>query len=172
MWLFVALVAVPIIEIALFIEVGGWLGLWPTIAIVILTAVLGTMLLRHQGLAALAELQRRAGAGEDPSGVILHGLLILIAGIVLLTPGFFTDAIGFALLVPPVREALIGWLGKRIVVAGMAAAKRRAGKPDDRDPTPGPARTIDGEWEVLDGEGGDRSERPTGARPSGWTRDP
>ncbi|MEM9735964.1 MAG: FxsA family protein, partial [Pseudomonadota bacterium] len=126
MWIFLALVAVPIIEIALFIEVGGWLGLWPTIAIVILTAFLGTVLLRAQGFAALAELQARLQAGQDPSGTLAHGALILAAGIVLLTPGFFTDAIGFALLIPPVRTGVIAWLAKRVTVHATARAEAQA----------------------------------------------
>jgi len=107
MWLLIIFIAVPIIEIALFIQVGGFIGLWPTLAIVVLTAFIGTTLLRSQGLAALGNLQSSVGSGQNPMDHIAHGALILIAGIVLLTPGFFTDAVGFALLVPPVRAALI-----------------------------------------------------------------
>ena len=81
MLIFLLLVAVPIIEIALFIEVGGWLGLWPTIGIVILTAAIGTVLLRAQGLATLSELQRRLATGEDPSATLAHGAMILVAGV-------------------------------------------------------------------------------------------
>ena len=107
MLIFLLLVAMPIVEIALFIQVGGWLGLWPTVAIVILTAAIGTVLLRAQGLAALGELQRQLGAGEDPSATLAHGAMILVAGVLLLTPGFFTDGVGFLLLLPPVRAAAI-----------------------------------------------------------------
>ena len=107
MWLLIIFVAVPIIEIALFIQVGDAIGLWPTLATVIITAFIGTQLLRSQGLATLSNLQSSVGAGQNPMDHIAHGAMILIAGVVLLTPGFFTDAIGFALLTPPVRAALI-----------------------------------------------------------------
>ncbi|GMG83444.1 hypothetical protein LNKW23_26570 [Paralimibaculum aggregatum] len=127
MLIFLALVAVPIIEIALFIEVGGWIGLWPTIAIVIATAVAGTALLRAQGMAALGELQRRLDRGGDPSGPLAHGALILVAGIMLLTPGFFTDTVGFLLLIPPVRALVIRHLAKRVVVIGARRMGRGAG---------------------------------------------
>ena len=162
MWLFIALVLVPIIEIALFIEVGGWLGLWPTLAIVVLTALIGAALLRRQGLAVLRDLEARVRAAEDPRGPILHGILILVAGIVLLTPGFFTDTVGFLLLVPAVRSGLIEHLGKRIVVAGMAA--RGARTADE----PAEARDV-----VIETDYEDVTDSPAGrsrGRPSGWTR--
>ena len=116
MWLFALFVAVPIVEIALFIQVGGVLGLWPTLAIVILTALAGTALMRAEGRGAMASLQRSLSEGGDPSGPIAHGAMILVAGVLLLTPGFFTDALGLALLLPPVRAALI-----RFGAARMAA---------------------------------------------------
>ena len=109
MWIFVLLVAVPIIEIALFIELGGWVGLWPTIGLVIVTAILGAALLRAQGFTAMAQLQQSVAEGGDPRGPMAHGVMILIAGLLMLTPGFFTDTVGFLLLIPPVRSAIIAW---------------------------------------------------------------
>ncbi len=164
MWLFLALIVVPLIEIGLFIEVGGLIGLWPTLAIVVLTALLGAVLLRRQGLAAIGQLDQRMRQGGDPLGPLVHGLLILVAGIVLLTPGFFTDAIGFALLVPPVRSALIRHLGKRIVVAGVHVGRRAGGGP----PPPGNAgeQTIETDYEDVTGRPGSGGS----ARPSGWTQ--
>ena len=107
MWLFGLLVAVPIIEIALFIEVGGAIGLWPTLLIVVLTALAGSILLRSQGLATLTSLQNSVSAGRNPMEPIAHGALILVAGVLLLTPGFFTDAFGLSLMIPTVRALLI-----------------------------------------------------------------
>ncbi len=78
-------VAIPIIEIALFIQVGGWLGLWPTLGIVVLTAVIGTYLLRLQGMAELAKLQGSMSNGQSPVGPIANGALILVAGVLLST---------------------------------------------------------------------------------------
>ena len=114
MWLFFIFVLVPIIEIALFIEVGGAIGLWPTLAIVVLTALVGSALMRSQGLATLATLQNNLRTGDDPINPIAHGALILVAGVLLLTPGFFTDSVGLALLVPPVRVWVIRWVAERI----------------------------------------------------------
>ncbi len=168
--IFLLLVAVPIVEIALFIQVGGWLGLWPTIGIVILTAAIGTMLLRAQGLAALGELQRRLAAGEDPSATLAHGAMILVAGVLLLTPGFFTDGVGFALLTPPVRAAAIRlairFARSRMTQVHMGIHTGAAGR---RGPVaPG---TVDGEYQVVDpGDDGPEDGAPPGD--SGWTRVP
>ncbi len=149
MWLFVLLIVVPIVEIALFIEIGGWIGLWPTIGIVVATAIAGAALLRAQGTAALGELQRRLDRGEDPTGLLAHGALILVAGVVLLTPGFFTDAVGFALLVPPVRAAVIRFVAKRVVVVG---AQRMARGHGPHGPPPPGSETVEGQFEEVDPE--------------------
>lgn len=152
MWLFLIFVAVPIVEIGLFIQVGGWLGLFPTLGIVILTAMLGTYLVRSQGLAELARLQGSFREMRDPTEPLAHGAMILASGLLLLTPGFFTDAVGFALLVPGVRAALLRYLRSKIKVqsftyGGASAAPR----PED---------------DVIDGE---ILEEPPRDGPSGWT---
>ncbi len=113
MRLFLLLVAVPIIEIALFIEVGGWIGTWPTVGIVILTAIIGSAMLRQQGLGILGTMQERLASGENPGRLLADGAMILFAGALLLTPGFFTDAVGFLLLMPPFRAAVWNWAAPR-----------------------------------------------------------
>lgn len=164
MWIILILVAVPIIEIALFIELGGWVGLWPTIGLVIVTAILGGLLLRMQGFAAMQKLQSSVAEGGDPRGPLAHGVMILIAGLLMLTPGFFTDAVGFALLLPPVRSGLIAWLGPRLAARatftgpGMHPAQDR----------PRPDQPIDAEYVDLDVD--DDPNRPRGN--SGWSRPP
>ena len=155
-------ILVPIIEIGLFIQVGGWLGLWPTLAIVVLTALAGTMLLRAQGLAVLGRLQQSMAEGGNPVDPMVHGALILMAGMLLLTPGFFTDAVGFAFLIPPLRQMIINWgagrfIGKNTVVFGSQMGER---------PRPS-ADTVDADYVVLDDEE-DQGDRPRGN--SGWTR--
>lgn len=165
MWLFLVFVTVPIIEIALFIQVGGWIGLWPTLAIVVLTAVAGTMLVRVQGLQTLARLQNSLAEGGDPVNPIAHGALILVAGVLLLTPGFFTDALGLSLLIPAVRARLIRWGASRITVQAAGFARAQAGH---GGPGTGPDRrgeTIEAEYEVVE-EPEDRPRRGG----SGWTR--
>ncbi|NQU62627.1 MAG: FxsA family protein [Rhodospirillales bacterium] len=116
--LFFAFVAVPIIEIALFIKVGGFIGFWPTIGIVLLTALIGTALLRHQGLATLMSAQKNLEEGRFPLDEVFDGLCLVVAGALLLTPGFFTDAVGFALFISPLRMVLRHVLGKFLTDRG------------------------------------------------------
>lgn len=159
MWLFVVFLAVPLIEIALFIQIGGAIGLWWTLAIVIFTAVLGTWQIRTQGVLAMDRLRTSLNELSNPTEPLAHGAMILIAGALLLTPGFFTDAIGFLLLLPPVRSAVYAWLRARVKVQNLDVGT----KPPRRA---GPADTvIEGEYEELDPS----TESPRSGN-SGWTR--
>ena len=157
MRLFLLLVAVPIIEIALFIEIGGWLGTWPTIGIVVLTALIGSFLLRQQGLRALGDIQGRLAAGDEPGQLLADGAMILISGVLLLTPGFFTDALGFLLLIPGVRKAIFSW-AKANVKLKVHTAERRAHRPDGWERA-SDAQTVDGNYE-------DVTPEPTSRDPS------
>jgi UPF0716 protein FxsA len=116
MILLLAFILVPLAEIAIFIAVGQRLGLWPTLAAVVLTAVIGTALLRVQGFAVLRRVQHSLEREELPVAEVFHGACLLVAGALLLTPGFLTDAIGFALFVPAVRiglgRAAFAWLAR------------------------------------------------------------
>ena len=114
MWLLIAFIAVPIIEIALFLQIGGFLGLFPTLTVVVLTAIAGTYLVRAQGLSVLSQLQSRFREMNDPSEPLAHGAMILFSGALLLTPGFFTDIVGFLLLIPNVRAAVFQKVKERI----------------------------------------------------------
>lgn len=161
MWLFLAFLAVPLIEIALFIQVGGLIGLWPTLGIVVLTAILGTFLVRTQGALAMNNLRSSFSRLEDPSEPLAHGAMILVSGALLLTPGFFTDAVGFALLMPPVRSALFAYLRKRVNVQRFEMGSdgpRHAPHPHPGDDI------IDVDYTEVPPE-----RRPTHSS-SGWTR--
>ena len=163
MWLLLAFIAVPMIEIALFIQVGGLIGLGWTLLVVLATAVLGTWLVRAQGAMALNNLRSSFNDLRDPTEPLADAAMILIAGVLLLTPGFFTDAIGFALLTPPLRHAAFLWLRRNVKVASfsMGSAEMRQGQPRGR-----PARddVIDGTYHEVE-----TPKRPTHT-PSGWTR--
>ena len=111
--LFLLFILVPIIEIYFLIQVGSAIGAIPTIGLVIFTALLGAMLVRFQGMAALQRTRMTMAQGQVPALEMFEGVLLLFAGLLLMTPGFFTDAIGFALLVPPLRQALIRWFISR-----------------------------------------------------------
>jgi UPF0716 protein FxsA len=107
---------VPITEIAVFIVVGQWIGVVPTIALVILTAVLGASLLRHQGLGLAMKLRSEMEAGRVPGRDLAHGAMMLVAGVLLLTPGFVTDTLGFLLFIPQIRARVFEFLAKRVKV--------------------------------------------------------
>ena len=111
-------VAVPVAEISLLIKVGGVIGGLNTILFVIFTAVLGAYLVRQQGFTILQKLQQETNAGRLPALQIAEGAALLFAGAVLLTPGFITDAIGFTLLIPFSRRAIIALIASRYSARG------------------------------------------------------
>jgi len=126
---FLAFVAVPIAEIAVFIQVGGAIGLWATLLAVVATAIVGTWLMRMQGLGVLARAQASLARNALPVNELIDGLCLLFAGMLLLTPGFITDAAGILLLVPPVRTALRGALWRLFQRHGRTTAAWSRGGP-------------------------------------------
>lgn len=131
----------PILEMYLLIEVGGYIGTLPTIALVMLTAVVGVALLRIQGVETLTRGLGRLQRGEVPATEMAEGILLAVAGALLITPGFVTDAVGFVLLFPPSRAAIARRMLARLAVVG----------PDGRplapeQPGTGPT-VIEGEFE-------------------------
>jgi len=151
--------AVPLLELALLIWMGNHVGVVPTIALVLTTGVLGAALARHQGLATWGRFHAALGAGRLPEGELIEGLLILVAGALLITPGLLTDTTGFLLLVPPLRHRLARWTGeavRRRFVARPARPPRRPSRSPGAQPT-SPAGTggsddtvIDAEFEVVE----------------------
>ena len=111
--LFLAFSLIPLIEIYLLIKVGSRLGAGTTIAIVILTGFTGAYLARRQGLSTMRRVQYNMAQGITPAGEMVDALLIFIAGVLLLTPGFMTDAVGILLLVPKFRDALKNHLRRK-----------------------------------------------------------
>jgi len=164
MILLLAFLLVPLIEIALFIQVGGAIGLWPTLGIVVITAIIGTWLVRNQGALALGQLRQSFSELNDPTEPLAHGAMILVAGALLLTPGFFTDAVGFALLMPPVRRAAFNYLRKRVKVQHFEMGSSRPSSPVRDD-------VIDGDFTEVDEDltRVDPPKKPTHS-PSGWTK--
>jgi UPF0716 protein FxsA len=126
-------VGIPLVELYLLIEVGSEIGAIPTIALSIFTAILGSLLVRLQGFSVLLRVRTLMARGETPALEVLNGALLLIAGLMLLLPGFLTDSLGFLLLIPPLRKALILRFVRLV--------------PDGSAPTDGPApRVIEGEF--------------------------
>lgn len=161
MWLLLAFIAIPLIEIGLFIQVGGLIGLWPTLAIVLLTAIIGARLVRDQASREMVNLRRSFSDLRDPSEPLAHTAMIVLAGALLLTPGFFTDAVGLLLLVPPVRVAALAWLRRRVRFEAMSFG---TGASAPHPGGPGGPEIIDGDFEEI-------PTRPRATHgPSGWTR--
>lgn len=113
---FALFMLVPIIEIIGFMQIGSLIGLWPTLGIVILTAIAGSMLLRHQGMAVLFRTQSLIQEGKIPVDEMIDGICLAIAGALLLTPGFFTDIFGFLLFIPPFRRTLAKSFFKKYIL--------------------------------------------------------
>ena len=118
--LLLAFTIIPIIEIYLLIEIGSFFGVLTAITFVILTGFLGAFMARMQGLQTLFRIQESLREGRMPSGELLEALLIVIAGLVLLTPGFLTDSAGFLLLIPTTRNTIISWLQRQIELRYMS----------------------------------------------------
>jgi UPF0716 protein FxsA len=110
MRLILIFIVVPLIEILLLIEIGSRIGAFNTILVIVLTAILGASMMRQQGFTIMRNIQRDLSQGRMPTGELINGALVLVGGIVLLTPGFFTDAVGFILLIPATR----GFIRKKI----------------------------------------------------------
>ena len=145
MWVFGLFVAVPIIEIALFLQLGGIIGFWATLGLVILSAAMGSWLLRSQGKAAMGRLRHSIERMDDPTEPIASGAMIMLSGALLLTPGFFTDVVGLALLVPQIRKMVFDRLRasvqfSRFEMRGGANSKKTHEEPHD---------VIDGEYTDL-----------------------
>lgn len=138
-------ILVPLVELYLFLAIGGRIGLASTLGIIIFTGILGASLTKSQGARALARFRLASAEGRLPHKEVLDGLLILIAGAVLLTPGFLTDAVGFLLLVPPVRAVIRAHLGTYL--KSKITLVPPVSPPPENSPTPPP-----GKGDVIDVE--------------------
>ena len=166
--LFLTVLALPLVEIAILIKVGGWLGFWPVLLIVILTAVLGSSVVRQRGLSVFSRISAEIEEGRSGLEPMFDSLLAVTAGIFLILPGLSTDCLGLLLLMPPVRK-----VAARLVlphVAGRAMGdtqifegrfkRRAAGDQPPGEPPSGPI-VIDGDYERL----GERTVDPRAAKP-------
>ncbi len=114
--LFAVFLVVPLVEIAFFVMIGNAVGLWPTLAGVLVTAVAGSLILRWQGLALFNEIRSTMGQGRLPARALADAMMVGIAGMLLLLPGYFSDLLGILLLIPPVRTLLYRFLASRVTV--------------------------------------------------------
>jgi len=160
MLLLLLFIGIPLLEITLFIQVGGAIGLGWTLAIVIITAVIGAVMVRAQGAQAMMNLRGSFSQLQDPTENLAHGAMILFSGALLLTPGFFTDFIGFSLLIPAVRTAVYKNVRSRVnVQTFQMGPDARPNQQAQRE-----SGVIDGEFEEVD------PTNPPNSGPSGWTK--
>jgi UPF0716 protein FxsA len=135
--LVVLFIVVPVVELYVIIQIGQLIGVWPTLALLLADALLGSLLLRHQGRGAWRRFNAALEERRFPAREVADGLMIAIGGTLLLTPGFVTDVFGLILLLPPtraiVRRLSRAYFARRFVVVGMGSAPRSAGGPTRRD---------------------------------------
>ncbi len=164
--LFLLFTLVPLVELALLIRIGEWMGVLPTVALVVTTGIVGAALARREGIRTWGRVQDELGAGRVPGGEMLHALMVVVAGAFLVTPGVLTDVAGLSLLVRPVRGAVIDRVRQSLEARvqegsvrvfgpgdlGVDRSGERSSSPEASEPPEGP----DG-WYRR--ESGDRSER-------------
>ena len=135
--LLLLLIVVPIAEIALIIQVGEWIGVWWTLALLLADAVLGSLLLRSQGRAVWRRFSAAVSEGRIPHREVLDGVLVIFGGALMLAPGFITDVFGALFLLPPTRALMRRLLMRRAVlrIVGTSPPRSRNGRPDDIEAT-------------------------------------
>ncbi len=142
------LLIIPIVEIGVFIAIGDRIGMFYTLMLIFVTAIIGSILLRLEGFRVLGQIQKEINAGRIPARELISGVMILVAGVLLLTPGFVTDSIGFLLFLPPVRSAIQVFLTSRIKAGTFGSRQGGFDEYSTRQP-PGASRP-DGEGPVVD----------------------
>lgn len=150
MWIFLLILAVPLVEIGLFVTLGGAIGLWPTLAWVLASAALGIFVLKQVARSGAVSLSRDMQEMRDPLSPLAHRVMLVMAAGLLLLPGFLTDGLGLLLLLKPVRLGVIALIARRIKVAPAGTAAS--------------AEVIEGEWTETE------TPPPHQDQPSGWTR--
>jgi len=149
------LLAVPLLEISVFILVGSRIGIFATLGLIFLTAVIGSILLRVQGFAVLSRIRTEVDQKRLPGRELGNGAMILVAGILLLTPGFVTDTIGFALFIPALRDRLWRFLANNLQFVPVGPMAHRSGQPSTGSSRPSPAND-----DIVDLEADEFSRKP------------
>lgn len=149
--LFLVFLIIPILEIYILIKVGGIIGAIPTVLAIVATAAIGAFLIRHQGMTTLQRVQASLQKGEIPAVEMFEGLILLLCGALLLTPGFFTDAIGFLALTPFIRRLFVIWALKHSnIIQTMNQSKNTYDAQDFHRHEPRNISTIEDEYKKED----------------------
>jgi UPF0716 protein FxsA len=148
------LIALPMAELALLIKAGQAIGVWATLGLVVGAVILGAAILAHQGTSVVRRMQQALAQGRPPVAPVLDGVFLVLAGVLLITPGFLSDALALLLLIPPARRGVARWCVKQLV-ARAHVQLRAGGKIGDVPGQPpaagsGQGPVIEGEFERLD----------------------
>lgn len=162
------LLGLPLAEIAGFVIVGKAIGLWATLGLIILSSIVGGFLLRRQGMQLLRQLSSEGREGRAPGRALIDGAMIVVAGILLLLPGFITDIIGLALFLPPVRTLLWSLIGRRVVV--MRSPGQGSHRYESPRPSPNAGNNIGGKAPVVDLDEEDFHRNPDPSSPWSATK--
>lgn len=169
----IILIALPLIEIAVLIKVGQWIGFWPVLGLVIATFLLGSAILGRSGLSSAIKVREALARGEPPVGAMLDSSMVVVAAILLITPGLIADAFGLLLLIPPVRHALAQLALRNAIVVGTVKTERDTFHDAPRKPSYGgdeataggsDGPVIEGEFERLDEQPVNRPRRDPPSR--------
>ncbi|MGE0767997.1 MAG: FxsA family protein [Hyphomicrobiaceae bacterium] len=158
----IILIALPLIEIAVLIKAGQWIGFWPVMGLVIGTFLLGSAVLGRSGLASAIKVREALSRGDPPVGAMLDSAMVVVAAILLMTPGLIADVLGALLLIPPIRRALMHFALRNAIVVGTVTTERETYAESRRAPPGGqePASDAGSNGPVIDGEFERLDERP------------
>lgn len=145
--LLILFIVVPVVEMWVLIKVGGVIGALNTIALVLLTAVVGVALLRRQGFKTLLRARNKMDSGELPAQELVEAIFLAVGGALLLMPGFITDAVGFCCLIPGIRQIIIGWGLRHVVVIRPYATPGGGPQPSQKRPK---SEVIEGDFKRED----------------------
>lgn len=126
-WIALALLVVPTLEIAVIVRVGSWIGAWPTFLLLIAESALGAWVVRHEGARSWAALREALAQRRVPASELADAALVLVGGVLLLTPGFLTDVVGFVFVIPATRRLVRPWAGRMLADRLVTAAVPRPG---------------------------------------------
>lgn len=148
--LFLTMVSVSLLEIYVLIKVGGFLGAWPTVALVVLTALVGSALVRSQGLQVFQQFQQRIAQGESPGQELIEGFMLLVTGVLLVTPGFVTDFLGLLILQPSIRSRVAKYILANVKV--HSAMSGGFGQPSSGSAFGENAKNKKSDGNIIEGE--------------------
>ncbi|WP_218354163.1 FxsA family protein [Alteromonas lipotrueiana] len=156
--LFLLFAILPIIEIAILVKVGGIIGGWNTIALVIITAFIGAYMVRREGLQTLQKAQAKMQQNELPGSEMVQGLMLVVAGVLLVTPGFMTDIIGMLFVFPGSRHFIAGHISKHMKTRVVAGAGFGGRGPFEQPQSPFSQKTDDKDGDVYEGQYTDKTD--------------